>query len=90
MTNEQLRRLLFAPELIVVDLTEHALRALRLALFAEHPLLDDHNAAPDDPPVRRRARTLLRRADALRRALDDYRRQVNCVLRQPVEDDLPF
>ncbi len=90
MTSEQLRKLLFAPELIVVELTDHALRALRLAMLAEHPLLDDDDAAPDDPPVQRRARTLLRRADALQRALDDYRRQVNRVLRQTETDDLPF
>ncbi len=81
MTSDQLRRLLAAPELIVVDLTADALRALRLAMLAAHPLLDDEGAAPDDPPVQRRARTLLRRADALRDALDRYRRQVDRVLR---------
>ncbi len=90
MTPEQLRRLLVAPELIVLELTDHALRALRLAMLAEHPLLDDDDAAPDDPPVRRRARILLRRAEAVRRALDDYRRHVKRVLRQTDADDLPF
>jgi hypothetical protein len=37
-------------EIIVVDLVSSALTALRLALLAEHPLLDDELAAIDDPP----------------------------------------
>ena len=90
MTGDELGRLLAAPEIIVVDLVDAALRALRLAMFAEHPLLDDDMAAPDDPPVRRRARQLLRHADRLRRGLDDYRREVDLVLREPDETDLPF
>lgn len=90
MTGDELGRLLAAPEIIVVDLVDAALRALRLAMFAEHPLLDDDMAAPDDPPVRRRARQLLRHADRLRRGLDAYRREVDLVLREPAETDLPF
>ena len=90
MTPGQLHRLLIAPEIIVVDLADHALHALGLALLAEHPLIDDDSAAHDDAPVQRRARALLRRARALRRALDDYRSQVQRVLRQPDEPELPF
>jgi hypothetical protein len=90
MTLSELRRLLVAPEIVVVDLVDHALSALRLALFAEHPLLDDDLAANDDPPVQRRARVLLRHADRLHRALDAYRREVDDVLRELPRDDLPF
>ena len=90
MTPGQLHRLLVAPEIIVVDLADHALHALGLALLAEHPLIDDESAAHDDAPVQRRARALLRRARALRRALDDYRSQVQRVLGPSDEPDLPF
>jgi hypothetical protein len=89
MTLGEMRRLLVAPEIVVV-LVDHALSALRLALFAEHPLLDDDLAAEDDPPVQRRARILLRLADRLHRALDAYRREVDDVLRELPRDDLPF
>jgi hypothetical protein len=90
MTTDELRRLLAAPEIVVVDLVDSSLSALRLALLAEHPLLDDDLAAPDDPPVQRRARALLRRAARLRRALDAYRREVDHVLRELPRDDVPF
>ncbi len=90
MTAEELRRLLAAPEIVVVDLVDSSLNALRLALLAEHPLLDDDLAAPDDPPVQRRARALLRRAVRLHRALAAYRRAVDHVLREPPRDDVPF
>lgn len=90
MTAEQLRRLLVAPEIVVVDLLGHALGALRLALLAEHPLLDDDLAADDDPPVQRRARAVLHHAARLRRALDAYRREVRHVLRELPHDDMPF
>jgi hypothetical protein len=90
MTAPELSRLLAAPEIIVIDLLQHALDALRLALLAEHPLLDDDLAAPDDPPVRRSARRLLWHAHRLRRALDSYRREVNKVLCPRGGDDLPF
>jgi hypothetical protein len=90
MTAEQLRRLLVAPEIVVVDLVAHALTALRLALLAEHPLLADDLAARDDPPVQRRARALLHHAARLRRAIDAYRREVRHVLRELPRDDMPF
>jgi hypothetical protein len=90
MTAEQLRRLLIAPEIVVVALVGHTLDALRLALLAEHPLLADDLAASDDPPVQRRARALLEHAAHLRRALHAYRREVNHVLRELPDDELPF
>ncbi|HTZ86063.1 MAG TPA: hypothetical protein VMB05_05280 [Solirubrobacteraceae bacterium] len=90
MTAEQLQRLLAAPEIVVVNLVDRALVALRLALLAEHPLLDDDLAAPDDPPVQRRARRILRLAQLLRRAVADYRREVRRVLRTNLHGDLPF
>jgi hypothetical protein len=89
MTPSQLHKLLAAPELVVVDLVDHALRSLRLALLAEHPLLDGDDAH-DDPPVQRRARALLHRAHDLRQALRDYRRLVDRVLHEPDDRDLPF
>ena len=90
MTTNELARLLAAPEIIVVDLVDSALAALRLALLAEHPLLDDDLGAPDDPPVRRRARQLLRHAERLHRGLDAYRGEVDLVLKEVDETDLPF
>jgi hypothetical protein len=90
MTADELHSLLAAPELVVVDLVDHALSALRLALLAEHPLIDDDSAAPDDHPVQRRARAALRRADNLRRALRAYRTQVARALGGPERNDLPF
>ena len=90
MTTNELARLIAAPEIIVVDLVDSALAALRLALLAEHPLLDDHLGAPDDQPVQRRARQLLRHADRLRCGLVAYRREVDHVLRKVDETDLPF
>jgi hypothetical protein len=80
MTADELRRLLVAPEMVMVDLLLAALDALRLALVAEHPLLDDDLAALDDYPVRSAARKALRHADHLRRALRRYRKAVNTVL----------
>jgi hypothetical protein len=59
-------------------------------LLADHPLIDDESAAHDDAPVQRRARALLRRARALRHAIDAYRRLVRHVLTEPDETDLPF
>ena len=90
MTAEQLRRLLVAPEIVVVDLVGHALGPMHPALLAEHPLLDDDLAADDDPPVQRRARAVLHHAARLRRALDDYRREVRHLLRELPRDDMPF
>ncbi len=90
MNADELRQLLVAPEMVVVDLLDHCLDALRLAMLAEHPLLDDELAAHDDAPVQQRARALLRHAIRLRRALDDYRREVRDVLRDVARDDMPF
>jgi hypothetical protein len=90
MTVEELRQLLVAPEMVVVDLLDHCLDALRLAMLAEHPLLDDELAAHDDAPVQRRARALLRHGVRLRRALEAYRREVRTVLRDDSTQDIPF
>jgi hypothetical protein len=90
MTADQLRRLLLAPEIVVVDLVGHALGALRLALLAEHPLLDDDLATGHDPPVQRQARAVLHHAARLRRALDAYRSEVRRVLRDLPGNDMPF
>jgi hypothetical protein len=85
----ELRRLLFAPEIIVVDLADAALVALERALRVEHPLLD---APPptEHPPVRRHARAVLRQALRLRLALRRYRCVVRDVLRDADHPDLPF
>ena len=87
MTSDRLARLIAAPEIIVVDLLDSALTALRLALLAEHPLLDG-SPTDDDPPVRRRAHAVLHASLRLRRALRAYRRAVRRVLR--AEEPLPF
>ncbi len=90
MNADELRQLLVAPEMVVVDLLDHCLDALRLAMLAEHPLLDDELHARDDAPVQRRARALLRHSIRLHRALDDYRREVRAVLQKVSCDDMPF
>lgn len=86
MTVDELRRLLIAPEIIVLDLTLATLRALERALLLEHPLLHAPPSA-DDPRVRQRARAVLRRASRLRRALRDYRAIVDLIVR---DDHHPF
>jgi hypothetical protein len=88
MTPSRLHRLLFAPELLVLDLADAALVTLRRALLTEHPTLDD--PAVDHPPVHRRALLLLRLARRLRRASAAYRRAVDDALRLPPDTDLPF
>jgi hypothetical protein len=80
MTVDQFRRLLFAPELIVLDVADAALLALERALLLEHPLLKNP-ASDDDPLVRRRARRVLRAAAHLLRALRSYRVVVLRLLR---------
>jgi hypothetical protein len=90
MTPDELRQLLVAPEMVVVDLLDHCLDAFRLAMLAEHPLALDELAAHDDPPVQRRARSLLRQTASLRCALEAYRREVRAVLQTVPRDDLPF
>jgi hypothetical protein len=89
MTVDELRRLLIAPEIIVLDVALASLRALERALRLEHPLLDAPLSA-DDPLVRQRARSVLRHASRLRRALRVYRDVVETILRQADLDDLPF
>lgn len=89
MTVDQLRRLLIAPEIIVLDVTVASLVALERALLLEHPLLDAPSSS-DDPPVRARARTILRCASRLRRALRVYRGVVDAILREADQDDALF
>ncbi|MGH7435669.1 MAG: hypothetical protein ACRENE_08340 [Polyangiaceae bacterium] len=86
MTPRQLHRLLIAPEILVVDLVDHALVALERALRVEHPLVD---APPptDHPPIRRRARTVLRHAARLRLSLERYRRAVRHIVREAHRPD---
>ncbi|HEV2414988.1 MAG TPA: hypothetical protein VGX27_09270 [Candidatus Dormibacteraeota bacterium] len=88
MNPRRFQQLLVAPELLVIDLSDAALVALRRALRTEHPTLDD--PAVDHPPVHRRALLILRLAARLRRALRAYRRAVDDVLRLPPDNDLPF
>jgi hypothetical protein len=89
MTVDELRRLLIAPEIIVLDVADAALLALQRALVLEHPLV--HNPASDDDPlVRRRARDVLRAAARLLRALRAYRGVVLAILRDAETDQDPF
>jgi hypothetical protein len=55
MTVDELRRLLIASEIVVLDVVLAALRALERALLLEHPLPHDPGA-DDDPLIRQRAR----------------------------------
>jgi hypothetical protein len=89
MTVDELRRLLIAPEIIVLDVTVASLRALERALLLEHPLLEAPPSA-DDPVVRQRARAVLRHAARLRRALRVYRGVVETILREADADDAIF
>jgi hypothetical protein len=88
MTTDDLRRLLAAPELVVVDLLVHALDTLRLALVAEHPRLRDDLDAFDDPPLQHRARGLLRRSVRFQRALRAYRRAARRTADAEPRDDV--
>jgi hypothetical protein len=89
MTVEEFRRLLIAPEIIVLDVADAALLALERALVLEHPLVNDP-AGDDDPLVRRRARVVLRSAARLVRALHVYRGVVLAILREADFPDDPF
>jgi hypothetical protein len=89
MTADQLRRLLIAPEIIVVDLADAALFALRRAILVEHPTITEFPDA-DHSAVLRRAAVVLHRAARLRQALQAYRRSVDRVLEEEPRDDLPF
>jgi hypothetical protein len=82
-----------APELVVVDLVDHALAALVLALTLEHPSIE----SPDDPwtsgpPTLRRAHRLAHAARRLRHDLDAYRLALHRALGVDHEppDGLPF
>jgi hypothetical protein len=89
MTVDEFRRLLIAPEIIVLDVADAARLALQRALVLEHPLV--HNPASDDDPlVRRRARDVLRAAARLLRALRVYRGVVLAILREAETDQDPF
>jgi hypothetical protein len=88
MTGEELRRLLIAPEIIVIDLTDAALAALRRALLVEHPTLGEF-PSDEQSGVRRRAALVLHAAARLHAALEAYRRAVEPVLREPPTND-PF
>ena len=84
MKRSRLHRLVSAPEIVVVDLADHALLALRLALLAEHPpLRDEEGFVSGEPPVQRQARELLRRVRRLRRELHAYRHAVDLALQYP-------
>jgi hypothetical protein len=89
MTVEEFRRLLCAPELIVLDVADAALLALERALVLEHPLVKNPDS-DDDPLVRRRARHVLRAAARLLRALRSYRAVVLSILREAESVDDPF
>lgn len=89
MTVEELRRLLVAPEIIVVDLADAALVALRRALLVEHPTLIGTSCA-DECDLCRRAALVLQSVARLRRALRAYRTAVEGVLDDHTRDDLPF
>jgi hypothetical protein len=89
VTVDELRRLLIAPEIIVLDVTGAALVALERALLLEHPLL--HAPSHDDDPlVRQRARSVVHLAHKLRRAVRSYRGVVDAILREANHDDSPF
>ena len=88
MNADDLRRLLIAPEIIVVELVEAALEALRRAILVEHPTLGDYPAT-DHSNVSRRALAVLRSAVRLHRNLRAYRRAVDHALNQR-PPDLPF
>lgn len=89
MTADELHRLLIAPEIIVVELTDAALVALRRALLVEHPTLGRTPSA-EHCEVRRRAAVVLRSAARLHHALRAYRNAVEAVLADHENDHLPF
>jgi hypothetical protein len=89
MTVDEFRRLLIAPEIIVLDVADAALLALERALVLEHPLVCDPTS-DDDPVVRRRARDVLRSTARLVRALRAYRGVVLSIVRETDLHDEPF
>lgn len=89
MTAAELRRLVQAPELIVVDLAIAALEALRRGILLAHPTVSEL-PRPGDAPVLRRAAIVLRSVARLRRQLRAYRRAVDRVADKEAFDHLPF
>lgn len=89
MTVNEFRTLLFAPELIVLEVADAVLIALERALVLEHPLVRNP-VSDDDPVVRRRARAVLRNGARLRRALRHYRRVVRHILSETQVEHDPF
>jgi hypothetical protein len=89
MTRDERARLYAARELVLVDLLDHALAALDVALALEHPTLDE---PPFDraPITLRRARKVARIARLMRAELDNYRAAVDASLAAPDRDELPF
>ncbi len=86
MTGEELRRLLIAPEIIVIDLTDAALAALRRA-SSPNTRLSANSPPTSSRGVRRRAALALHAAARLHAALEAYRRAVEPVLREPPTND---
>jgi len=80
-----------APELAVLAVLHTAVRAVLVALAAEHPTLADLGP-PDEPPTLRHARALVDTCLALGAALDSYRLAALAAFRisHPCDDDLPF
>lgn len=89
MTVDELRRLLIAPEILVVDIADAVLVALRRALLLEHPTLGD-GPYVDDCEVRRRAAVVIRSAARLRHSLRAYRAAVDDAVDEHASDNLPF
>jgi hypothetical protein len=89
MTALEFRRLLCAPEIIVLDVANAALRALVRALLLEHPLVRNP-AHDDDPLIRRRARDILHTSARLRRDVRAYRHIVLQRMRDNDLADEPF
>lgn len=90
MKLEERRRLSAARELVEIAIMKTCLDALDIAMRLEHPTIDEPMEA-GDPPTLTRARRVIRRADALRRALTKYRAALDDVL-DPIwpDEHLPF
>jgi len=89
MTRDERARLCAARELIVVDLLDHALAALDVALALEHPTLDEPPFGRA-PITLRRARDVAHAGRLLRAALDRYRAAVDQSLGATDLEELPF
>jgi hypothetical protein len=89
MSIAHLRRLFDAPEIIVVDLADASLSALRRAIVLEHPTVAEFPDA-DRSDLLRRAAVVLHHAARLSRALGAYRRAVDRVLELDPNVDSPF